>query len=110
MGEVHPLPPAPERTEAQNELIAAVTDAISDRSEESELVGYALIALYSDSADKTYIYKPQTMELTEGMPRFLGRSLFHAWLHKALDAALAWAEGCDAVNVANGQYDGDPAS
>lgn len=98
MADLHQLPEAPERTEAQNQLIEQAAALVADSDEGSELVGYVIIGMYADGSERSASFRPQLPALREGPARYLGRSLFHAWAQKALESTMAYGEACDAVN------------
>lgn len=110
MADLHQLPEAPERTEAQDRIIEDAAHFINDRSNGSHMVGYAMVAMYSDGSGRSSSFRPMIGELEEGLPKYLGRALFRAWVEKELAEGAMWANGCEAVNHALsdcGEDDGD---
>lgn len=82
---------APERSERQRALIENAVELAGDVSADSQLIGYTILAFYSDGAGRTAGYRPNTDE------HRIGAALYEAWARGALEKHFTYGEGVSAT-------------
>lgn len=88
---------AVERSERQQSLIGDAAEMAGDVSSDSQLVGYVIVAMYSDGTGRTAGYRPAPDEHN------VGNSLWEAWVRSSVEKHFMYKEGIDATyDVLNG--------
>jgi hypothetical protein len=82
---------APERSERQRQLIDDAALLAEDVSDASQLIGYTILAFYSDGATRTAGYRPNTGE------HRIGGTMYEAWARATLESHFAYGEGVSAA-------------
>ncbi len=85
MAEVRALPPPRERTEAEQFLLEGVTALLEAKSDNDRAVGFALVVIDRDGGTTSRVYRPLVREDEIQGPIHVGKSLFYAWAHRALE-------------------------
>lgn len=80
-----------ERPERANHLIQDAAELATDNSDGSQLIGYVVLAMYSDGSGRTAGWKPNRTE------HALGTQLWTAWAQHALNHHVMYGEGVDAT-------------
>jgi hypothetical protein len=85
------------RNERQQELVSDAAELAGDVSDTSQLIGYVVIAMYSDGTGKSAGYRPSPED------HLMGSSLWEAWVRSAVEKHFMYGEGVDATyDVLNG--------
>ena len=85
------------RSDRQRQLIDDAAQLAADVSEESDLIGYIVLAAYSDGTTRTAGYRPSTEE------HQIGATLWEAWMRDTLDGHIIYRESVSATyDVLNG--------
>lgn len=80
-----------ERDERADQLVADAAELARDVSEDSKLIGYVVLAMYSDGSGRTAGWKPNRKD------HKVGSQLWGAWAQTALDHHFMYGEGVDAT-------------
>jgi len=85
------------RSDRQRQLIDDAAQLADDVDESSELVGYILLAAYSDGTTRTAGYRPSSED------HKIGAALWEAWMRDTLDGHIIYRESVSATyDVLNG--------
>jgi len=91
------IPPV-ERDERQTKLIDDAADLAGDADKDSLLIGYVMLAFYSDGTSRSAGYRPRPAD------HKIGSAMHEAWARSALESHFAYGEGVDAAYaVLNGE-------
>lgn len=86
------------KDERSDSLIKDAAEMARDVQEDSRLVGYVVLAMYSDGSGRTAGWKPQPKG------HGIGAQLWSAWARSALEHHFMYGEGIDATySVLNGE-------
>lgn len=89
--------PSLDRSDRQKQLITDAAELADDTSDDSTLVGYVVMAMYSCGALRTAGWHPNREE------HKIGSQLFQAWARSGIEHHISFAEGVDACySVLNG--------
>lgn len=87
-----------QRGDRPRQLIEDAALLADDQGPTSELIGYVMVALYSDGATRSAGYRPTPAE------HQMGSALWEAWCRSALESHFMFREGVDAAHaVLNGE-------
>lgn len=98
MTEIRAIGGGVERDERARQFIEDAALLSDDAQESSKVIGYVMVALYSDGATRSAGYRPSTEE------HAMGSALWEAWCRAALEGHFMFREGVDAAHaVLNGE-------
>lgn len=83
--------PTVDRDERSDQLIKDAAELARDTSDDSTLVGYVVMAMYSDGSGRTAGWKPNREQ------HQLGAQLWSAWAEHLLQHHFMYSEGVDAT-------------
>lgn len=86
-----------ERTDRSRQLIDDAATLADDVSDDSQLVGFVILAAYSDGTTRSTGYRPNASD------HKIGSAMWQAWMRSALEDSFAYGRGVDATyDVLNG--------
>lgn len=80
-----------ERDERSDQLVTDAAELARDVNADSKIIGYVVLAMYSDGSGRTAGWKPNRED------HKLGSHLWNAWTRAALEHHFMYGEGIDAT-------------
>lgn len=87
-----------QRDERSDQLVADAAELARDVSPDSALIGYVVVAMYSDGSGRTAGWKPNRED------HRIGSQLWGGWVRASIEHHFMYGEGIDATySVLNGE-------
>lgn len=82
-----------ERDERQQQLVTDAADFAGDVDDESKLIGFVIVALYSDGSSRTGGWRPNAKD------HKMGEAMYEAWVRTAVAKHFVYGESIDAAHA-----------